>query len=105
MEKREARRASAYWKCVRRREVCLRVWGWGTPSWWLRKLPDWMGYPLWFEKRTNGCGCRGRRHGNPKVGGGTCHAGHRPSWEERRDGRRLCVTWTRWEGEPDDCEA
>jgi hypothetical protein len=41
--------------------------------------------PLYFRKRKSlGCDCRGRKHGNPKIGTGACHGGHRRLAVEQR---------------------
>jgi len=45
---------------------------------------------MWDSKpKKRGHDCRGRTHGNPKVGAGLCHLGVRPSARERVRGRRL----------------
>lgn len=50
---------------------------------------------LYFKKRKSlGCGCRGRKHGQPKIGTGTCCGlDSRASLVERREGARLVRGW------------
>ncbi len=49
----------------------------------------------YFAKRKAvGCDCRGRKHGQPKLGTGTCHGlDTRPSLIERRNGRKIERGW------------
>lgn len=49
---------------------------------------------MWNSKpKKSGCNCRGRVHGNPKLGGGVCHLGVRPSARQRIAGKRLARRW------------
>lgn len=49
---------------------------------------------MWNSKpKKSDCNCRGRHHGNPKIGGGICHWGVRPSAQERTANRRLAKRW------------
>lgn len=43
--------------------------------------------------KSLGCNCRGRKHGQPKRGGGICTLGWRPSAKERVAGKQLCAKW------------
>jgi hypothetical protein len=49
---------------------------------------------MWNSKpKKRGHDCRGRTHGNPKIGAGICHLGVRPSIGERIRGRHLARRW------------
>jgi hypothetical protein len=49
---------------------------------------------MWNSKpKKSGHDCRGRAHGNPKVGGGICRLGVRPAVRTRITNKRLANRW------------
>lgn len=63
--------------------------------------------PLYFKKRSSlGCHCRGRRHGQPKLGRGPCSSYKiRAALVERRRWRLEAFRWMNQPGDGDDLAA
>jgi hypothetical protein len=49
---------------------------------------------MWNSKpKKSRCNCRGKTHGNPKIGNGPCRYGVRDAVVERIAGKRLVRRW------------
>lgn len=95
MKKRQARREATIRKGAERRDAHLqRIHPTGVVDCVCEKS-IW-----WFAKRKGlGCDkCRGRKHGNPKLGAGPCKIGlgsYRPAVMARIVGKRVVQVWRR----------
>jgi hypothetical protein len=90
LRKREDRRDRSWRYGVRARREWLRSFSYVWPD----RVPQRT--PWYYEKRKSlGCNCRHREHGNPKYGIGICvHCVEvRPAVRERIDGKRYCHRW------------
>ncbi len=102
MKKREDRRDRTIRYGERTRDVHLRMIHPTGPVDCICEFSAWK-----FAKgKSNGCGCRRTRKGQPKLVVSMCHGGggYHPTVTERIEGRRLCHSWVRWvaDHEPDE---